>query len=133
MMIVLGANCVRVALGQYESKWHSLDGGGQTFSTGGAYSLGGTIGQHDAGPGTGPLTGGAYSLIGGFWPVTSVCACPGDMNGDGLKDARDIQRFVRCLVDGGSCSCADVDSVGGVTTLDIAVFVGDLLAGDGCQ
>ena len=30
------------------------------------YSLSGTSGQHDAG---GPMTGGAYSLTGGFWAL----------------------------------------------------------------
>ena len=47
----------------YDMSWFTIDGGGGT-STGGSYSLSGTIGQHDAG---GPLTGGSYSLSGGFW------------------------------------------------------------------
>ena len=37
--------------------------GGYPFSTGGAYSLGGTIGQSDAGL----LAGPGYQLSGGFW------------------------------------------------------------------
>ncbi|MGI9015100.1 MAG: hypothetical protein ACR2GY_12760 [Phycisphaerales bacterium] len=49
--------------GGYDISWHTIDGGGGT-STGGTYSLSGTIGQHDAG---GPLTGSNYSLTGGFW------------------------------------------------------------------
>lgn len=49
--------------GGYDLTWNSIDGGGATFSTGGGYSLGGTIGQADAGP----ASGGAYSLSGGFW------------------------------------------------------------------
>ena len=43
--------------------WSSIDGGGVAFATAGAYKLGGTIGQPDAGM----LTGGAYTLRGGFW------------------------------------------------------------------
>ena len=42
-------------------------GGGE--SSGGTYALAGTVGQPDAGT----LTGGPYSLVGGFWagaPVT---------------------------------------------------------------
>ncbi len=46
--------------------WYTVDGGGATFSTGGTYSLGGTIGQPDA---SGPLAGGSFSVIGGFWGV----------------------------------------------------------------
>jgi hypothetical protein len=47
----------------YEISWYTFDGGGATFSTGGTYSLGGTIGQADAGI----LSGGTYTLNGGFW------------------------------------------------------------------
>ena len=52
----------------YAIDWHTIDGGGGT-STGGVYSLSGTIGQHDAG---GPMTGGAYSLTGGFWTLPTA-------------------------------------------------------------
>jgi hypothetical protein len=49
--------------GPYDLTWSSVDGGGYTFSQGGAYTLGGTVGQPDAGL----LTGGNYTLGGGFW------------------------------------------------------------------
>jgi uncharacterized membrane protein len=49
--------------GTYELTWSTLDGGGATSSTGGTYSLDGTIGQPDAGA----MSGGTYSLGGGFW------------------------------------------------------------------
>ena len=48
--------------GDYDIPWWTVDGG-YTFSTGGDYTLGGTIGQPDAGV----LTGGDYTLGGGFW------------------------------------------------------------------
>jgi hypothetical protein len=41
----------------YAIDWHKIAGGG------------GTISQHDAG---GPMTGGNYSLTGGFWALVSV-------------------------------------------------------------
>ena len=47
----------------YDLSWWTVDGGGYTFSTGGGYSLGGTAGQPDAGV----LSGGGYTLSGGFW------------------------------------------------------------------
>ena len=57
-----------VAQGQsFSVDWFSIDGGGGT-SSGGNYSLSGTIGQSDAGR----LTGGAYQLEGGFWAIQSV-------------------------------------------------------------
>jgi hypothetical protein len=49
--------------GGYELTWNTVDSGGYTFSTGGGYQLGGTIGQPDAGV----LSSGAYTLVGGFW------------------------------------------------------------------
>ena len=61
------------ASGQYSIDWFKVSGGGGT-STGGPYAVNGTIGQHDAG---GPLTGGNYSLTGGFWALISVVQTPG--------------------------------------------------------
>ena len=52
----------------YSIDWYKVSGGGGT-STGGVYSVSGTIGQHDAG---GSLTGGNYSLTGGFWALYAV-------------------------------------------------------------
>jgi hypothetical protein len=49
--------------------WFTIDGGGGT-STGGVYSLNGTIGQPDAN--AQPLTGGNFSLVGGFWSLIAV-------------------------------------------------------------
>jgi hypothetical protein len=49
--------------------WFTIDGGGGT-STGGVYSLSGTIGQPDAN--AQPMTGGNFSLTGGFWSLFAV-------------------------------------------------------------
>jgi hypothetical protein len=54
---------------QYSIDWYKVSGGGGSASTGGVYSVSGTIGQHDAG---GPMTGGNYSLTGGFWALYAV-------------------------------------------------------------
>jgi hypothetical protein len=52
----------------YSIDWSKLSGGGGT-STGGVYTVSGTIGQPDAG---GAMTGGNFSLTGGFWSLISV-------------------------------------------------------------
>jgi hypothetical protein len=49
--------------GGYDLTWSTVDGGGYTWSEGGGYALGGTAGQPDAGM----LSGGGYTLAGGFW------------------------------------------------------------------
>src|SRR5262245_2970480 len=61
------------ALGQtYSIDWHTIDGGGG-MSTGGGYSVSGTIGQPDAGA----MRGGTYSIEGGFWAIVSAIQTPG--------------------------------------------------------
>src|SRR5688572_30141211 len=50
---------------QFAIDWFTIDGGGGT-STGGVFSVSGTIGQPDAGS----LSGGNFTLQGGFWAVT---------------------------------------------------------------
>jgi hypothetical protein len=57
----------------YSIDWYKIAGGGGTSSNG-QYTVSGTIGQPDAG---GPLTGGNYSLTGGFWSLISVVQTPG--------------------------------------------------------
>jgi hypothetical protein len=65
--------CLRASGQQYSIDWYKIAGGGGT-SMGGVYFVSGTIGQHDAG---GPMTGGNYSLTGGFWALISVVQTTG--------------------------------------------------------
>ncbi len=103
-------------------------GGGEMWSTGGTFELGGTIGQADAGA----MTGGTYTLTGGFWALPS-CWCVADMNNDGLRNGNDIQAFVDCIISGGSnCACADIETNGVLNMTDATMFVNGLLAGEAC-
>jgi len=52
----------------YSINWYKVSGGGGT-STGGTYQVNDTIGQHDA---SSEMTGGNYSLTGGFWALFAV-------------------------------------------------------------
>ncbi len=54
--------------GGYDLNWWTVDGGGYTWSEGSGYTLGGTVGQPDAGA----LSGGGYTLAGGFWGGAAV-------------------------------------------------------------
>jgi hypothetical protein len=67
-LIFLCAGFCVSASAQFSIDWYKTSGGGGT-STGGVYSVSGTIGQHDAG---GPMTGGNFSLTGGFWSLFAV-------------------------------------------------------------
>jgi hypothetical protein len=69
--------------GGYDLSWWTIDGGGITFATGGTFNLGGTIGQPDA---SNVLTGGVFSLTGGFW----FARIPGDVDSSGCVDDADL-------------------------------------------
>lgn len=57
----------------YSIDWYKIAGGGGT-STGSVYSVSGTIGQPDAG---GAMSGGNFSVSGGFWSLISVVQTAG--------------------------------------------------------
>lgn len=89
---------VRSEGGPYVLDWYTIDGGGGT-SSGGPYTLSGTIGQPDA---AAPFSGGPYTLEPGFWPgATGTGApCPCDLSGpvtgvpDGVLNVDDVAAFV---------------------------------------
>ena len=68
VLLVAGAG-ITIAAGQtgdgYNLEWNVVSSSGSFSSTASPpHSLGGSAGQPGAG---GPMTGGAYSLAGGFW------------------------------------------------------------------
>ena len=71
--------------GPYDLSWHNIGPGGS--ASGGSYSLDASIGQPDAAT----MSGGPYTLTGGFLPGGPACALAGDLNGDGQVTVLDIQ------------------------------------------
>jgi len=69
LSLLLGAT---VHAQQYAIDRHRIAGGGGT-STGGVFAASGTIGQPEAGA---ALSGGNYSVTGGFWSLVSVVQTP---------------------------------------------------------
>lgn len=61
--IGLAALACTPAWAQYDLRWYTVDGGGGMATIGAPYASSGTIGQPDAGV----MTGGPFSLHGGFW------------------------------------------------------------------
>jgi hypothetical protein len=60
--LAISAASASIQAAGYSVSWYTFDGGGGN-STGGVYTLMGTIGQPDAGS----HSGGDYDLTGGFW------------------------------------------------------------------
>ena len=67
LLLALSAGTQRFSL-----DWWTVDGGGGT-STGGVYTVSGTIGQQDAGR----MTGGNFTVEGGFWGIVAAIQTPG--------------------------------------------------------
>ncbi len=98
--------------GDYEISWSTIDNGGGA-STGGTYSLVGTIGQADAGE----MSGGDYELTGGFWSGGPILSC--------FVDFEHFALFSMFWLDGpcnagnNFCGGADLDYSGDVTITDL--------------
>lgn len=74
LLLFLGLLIPTISIAQnYSIDWYEIAGGGGT-STGATYQVTGTIGQPDA---SGAMTGGSYSLTGGFWSLISVVQTAG--------------------------------------------------------
>jgi hypothetical protein len=69
--LIFGA-AVEMRAQSYSIDWYKIAGGGGTSSNG-TYVVSGTIGQADAGS----MSGGNYSLTGGFWSLLSLVQTPG--------------------------------------------------------
>ena len=113
----------------FEIPWNTIDGGGGVSQMG-DYAVYGTIGQPDAGT----LTGGGYTLHGGFWPgLAGRDGAPvGDLNCDGAVSVSDIGAFVLALTNPTAYATqfpdcdvrlGDVNQDGAVTVSDIGPFV----------
>ena len=111
--------------GGYDLSWWTIDGGGITFAAGGAFDLGGTAGPPDA---SNALTGGAFSLTGGFW-FTPCILSNGDVDGNGCVDDADL---LTVLFNFGATGAnpADVNRDGTVDDADLLEVLFNF--GDGC-
>jgi len=76
----------RAAAQSYSIDWFTIDGGGG-MSTGGVFSVSGTIGQPDAGQ----MSGGNFGVSGGFWGIIAAVQIP---NGPFLTIARTVTNTV---------------------------------------
>jgi hypothetical protein len=111
----------------FDLSWHRIAGGGETYSTGGAFQLGGTIGQHEAGV----MSGGDYALSGGFWSGGDAEPIPpcalADLNCDGVVNVSDL---LILLGEWGDCpgdsECpADLNGDGVVNVSDLLILLGN--------
>ena len=121
----------------YSISWYKVAGGGGT-SSGGTYSLTGTIGQPDA---SGAMTSGGYSLTGGFWGFISVVQTAGVPNliivGNGPNSVKvlwpdpatntyTLQQNANLATTNWTTSGFTISNVGGTNSITLAPPVGNL-------
>lgn len=124
---LLSLSITACAHAQFAVAWWTVDGGGGT-SSGGLFTLSGTIGQPDAGV----LAGGSFSIHGGFWVGGNGPVCPADLDDgsgagtfDGAVTIDDLLYFL-AKYEAGDVA-ADLDDGSRTGTLDGAVTIDDLL------
>jgi len=100
------------ALGSYDLSWHTIDGGGKT-SSGGTYTVMGTIGQADAAWSAGE----DYELLGGFWPGEPLCTV----------DFYHFARFANLWLETGPGLAADLYADNIIDSYDLKLFVDEWL------
>lgn len=108
--------------------FYTIDGGGGT-SSGGSYTISGTIGQPDAS--TTVLSGGSYELRGGFWHAAVPEPCTADWNGNNIVNTSDFVAYLNdfnAVQGGGSFTYNDPDIAPPIGVLNTADFVAYLNA-----
>jgi hypothetical protein len=119
-----------VLAADYAIDWHTVDGGGAgpaNASSGGTYTLSGTVGQSDARNHPQAMSGGGYRLTGGFWVIPECPAIPADYDSDCDVDQADYQAFEVCASGPGvsfaaGCEGRDLDHDNDVDQADFATF-----------
>ena len=101
----------------YEISWNTIDGGGGR-SAGGDYTLVSTIGQLDAGE----MSGGDYSLSGGFWPAGPQALLQCFVNFEHFAAFALYWLDTPCNEGNNYCDGADLDYYGDVDLQDVKVL-----------
>jgi hypothetical protein len=85
LLVLAALGLPAAASAQLEIPWFTIDGGGEMFTMGaGGLEISATIGQPDAGV----MSGGSFTIIGGFWG--GAPPCPADLDGDFDTDLDDL-------------------------------------------
>ncbi len=115
------------AQAQTDLSWNTTDCGGGA-AAGGAITVNGTIGQAEPGP---ALTGGSYTLTGGFWTVSTVCYANCDNSTIApVLNVLDFSCFLNKFASGDPYANCDGSTTAPVlNVLDFACFLNKFAAG----
>jgi hypothetical protein len=115
--------------GDYDLTRNTVDGGGSSLDTTGAYTFSGTVGQPDAGV----MSSGAYVLRGGFWPEVGIpFGCIGDCTAGDRVDTADLVDGVYIalgILDFNTCPAFDGNYDRRITVDELVAGVNNALHG----
>ncbi|MFI4896283.1 MAG: GC-type dockerin domain-anchored protein [Phycisphaerales bacterium JB059] len=124
----LGTDANAQSGGPFALEWSTIDSGGSSAMSGGAFTLSGSIGQFDAGS----SDAGGYAMEAGFWPVPFLpsegCNVSDLAEPYGVLDFTDVVAFLGAF--GSMDPAADLAPPTGVFDFtDIVAFLGAFGAG----
>jgi hypothetical protein len=113
----------------FDLNWFTVDGGGATYLTGGSFQLGATAGQPDAGL----MSGGGFTLGGGFWYGAQGEPCYANCDNSTsspLLTANDFQCFLNAYANNSAyANCDNSTGNPALTANDFQCFVNSYAAG----
>ncbi len=108
---------------QFEIHWHTIACGGGLWSGDIAqtWELSSTIGHSVAASPAAPLSGGPWSLVGGFLSLPVPPPCSTDLDSDGGVDLSDLAVLLANfgLSSGGTLQQGDLDADGDIDLIDL--------------
>lgn len=113
---------------QFDINWHSIACGGGLWSEDIAqtWELSSTIGDPIAASSATPLSGGAWSLTGGFLSLPVPYPCPTDLDGNGVVDLADLTRLLSHFGVGGTAQEGDIDLDGDIDLIDLTLLLSNI-------
>ena len=123
--VLLGAGVARAQ--QFDINWHSIACGGGIWSadTTDTWELSGTIGEPIATASAAPLSGGEWSLVGGFLSLPVPQPCPTDLDSDGDVDLADLAALLANFgtSSGATFQQGDLDADGDIDLVDLTILL----------
>ena len=118
VLLLAAVICSPAQAQDYQINWYTIDGGGGT-SSGGPYTLTGTIGQPDVAY----SAGSGYELLGGFWPGGPLCF----VDFESFAGLAEYWADESCDEGNNFCDGADFEPDGDVDLVDLRLFVDEWL------